>query len=104
MIAVFGVKQSPMSFGSLYALALVGSSVGFYLFLYFISIGYALGIALPLAVALARYCSKSPISFPNHAPLDFSTALGSSTDDVFDLAGVQELARIARQDCGSQPK
>jgi len=43
-----------ISFRSLYALALLGSSVGFYIFLYFISIGYAFGIGLPMAVALLK--------------------------------------------------
>lgn len=38
-----------------YALALLGSSSGFYLFLYFITIGYAMGVILPLTVALVVY-------------------------------------------------
>jgi steroid 5-alpha reductase family enzyme len=44
-----------ISFPTLYACALVGSSVGFYLYLYFISIGHALGIFLPVLVTLVRY-------------------------------------------------
>ena len=51
-----------ISFGSLYACALVGSSLGFYLFLYFISLGYALGIFLPVAAALIRYLMMSSTS------------------------------------------
>jgi steroid 5-alpha reductase family enzyme len=56
MIAVFGSRGSTggVSFGRLYLMALLGSSVGFYMFLYFISIGYALGIALPVAVAMVH--------------------------------------------------
>lgn len=41
-----------VSLATLYALALLGASSGFYLFLYFITIGYAVGVTLPLAVAL----------------------------------------------------
>jgi hypothetical protein len=44
-----------MSFLSLYALALLGSSCGFHLFLYFITVGYALGITIPMTVALYVY-------------------------------------------------
>lgn len=40
---------------TVYSLALLGSSAGFHLFLYFITVGYALGIAIPLAVALIFY-------------------------------------------------
>jgi hypothetical protein len=40
---------------TLYALALLGASCGFHLFLYFITIGYALGIGLPTSVALHVY-------------------------------------------------
>lgn len=42
-----------ISFPALFALSLLGSSVGFYRFLYFISFGYALGVTLPLAAAMA---------------------------------------------------
>jgi hypothetical protein len=44
-----------VSFLSLYTLSLLGASCGFYLFLYFISIGYALGVTLPLIAALYLY-------------------------------------------------
>ena len=44
-----------VSLATLYGLALLGASSGFYLFLYFITIGYAVGVTLPLAVALYVY-------------------------------------------------
>jgi steroid 5-alpha reductase family enzyme len=69
IIAVFIKKQCDISFGRLYALALLGSSVGFYLFLYFISVGYALGVALPVTVAL--FCYK------RHTVVNLSTTLHS---------------------------
>jgi hypothetical protein len=47
--------EKGVSLATLYALALLGASCGFYLFLYFITIGYAVGITLPLAVALYVY-------------------------------------------------
>jgi hypothetical protein len=37
---------------AVYALALVGASSGFYLFLYFITVGYCCGVTLPVLVAL----------------------------------------------------
>ena len=40
---------------TIYALALLGSSAGFHLFLYFITVGFAMGIAIPLATALVVY-------------------------------------------------
>jgi hypothetical protein len=40
---------------AIYALALLGSSFGFHLFLYFITIGYACGVALPVLVAMILY-------------------------------------------------
>jgi len=55
LAAVFANKKGAgISFVTLYALSLLGSSVGFYLFLYFISVGYALGIFLPLFAAVVR--------------------------------------------------
>lgn len=61
LAAVFGFHSSEklVSFTSLYAWALVGSSVGFYLYLYFISIGHALGIFFPVAATLLRYCRRA---------------------------------------------
>jgi hypothetical protein len=47
--------EKGVSIATLYALALLGASCGFYLFLYFITIGYAVGITLPLVVALYVY-------------------------------------------------
>lgn len=58
IVAMFAVKDG-LSFLTVYALALLGSSVGFHLFLYFISIGYALGISLPLTVALYNYLTTT---------------------------------------------
>jgi hypothetical protein len=43
------------SFLTVYSLALLGSSCGFYTFLYFITVGYALGVTIPLIVALIVY-------------------------------------------------
>lgn len=40
---------------AIYALALLGSSSGFYLFLYFITIGYCCGVTLPVLVAMIVY-------------------------------------------------
>jgi steroid 5-alpha reductase family enzyme len=60
IVAMFATKQDGgLSFLTVYALALLGSSVGFHLFLYFISVGYALGIALPLTVALYKYVTMT---------------------------------------------
>jgi steroid 5-alpha reductase family enzyme len=58
IMAMFAAKDG-LSFLTVYALALLGSSVGFHLFLYFISIGYALGIALPLTAALYKYLTMT---------------------------------------------
>ena len=44
-----------ISFLGVYALALLGSSSGFHLFLYFITVGYALGVVLPVSVALCLH-------------------------------------------------
>jgi steroid 5-alpha reductase family enzyme len=66
---VFGARHGSdrlMSFAGLYVWALVGSSVGFYLFLYFISIGHALGILFPVAATLVRYLRHAKsISVPS---------------------------------------
>jgi len=40
---------------AVYALALLGSSSGFSLFLYFITVGYCCGVALPVLMALIVY-------------------------------------------------
>lgn len=44
-----------ISFVTLYSIALLGSSCGFHTFLYFITVGYAMGVAFPLIVALGVY-------------------------------------------------
>ena len=51
-----------MGLGSIYAWSLIGSSVGFYLFLYFISVGYALGICLPVTVTMLSYLRYRDVS------------------------------------------
>ena len=52
-----GLEQR-LSYTTLYGLALLGASCGFYLFLYFITVGYALGITLPVISSLLFYHSK----------------------------------------------
>lgn len=54
-LSVFYQSQNGISFLSLFALSLLGSSSGFYVFLYFITTGYTLGIGLPVLVALYVY-------------------------------------------------
>jgi steroid 5-alpha reductase family enzyme len=53
LFALWSSKQP--SFVTLYALSLLGSSVGFYRFLYFTSLGYALGILLPTLALFLRH-------------------------------------------------
>ena len=53
-------RNGDVRFLGVYALALVGSCSGFHLFLYFITVGYALGVMLPVCVALYIY-SKQPV-------------------------------------------
>ncbi len=48
-------KKDEISLLTLYTLALLGASCGFHLFLHFITLGYALGVTLPLIVALSFY-------------------------------------------------
>ena len=48
-------NQNGISLPTLYILALLGASCGFHLFLHFITLGYALGVTLPLTVALFFY-------------------------------------------------
>jgi hypothetical protein len=67
-LSVLWTSDSGVSFLSLYVLSLLGASCGFYLFLYFITVGYAIGITLPLIVALNIYkvcieCSTVVVSF-----------------------------------------
>lgn len=54
-LSVLWRSDKGISFLSLYALALLGASCGFYLFLYFITVGYAMGITLPLIAAIYIY-------------------------------------------------
>ena len=65
-----------LSFGTVYALSLLGASVGFYSFLYFISVGYALGVIIPMVAALAVYQSQRRAA--NFAPMSWSTLLHST--------------------------
>jgi hypothetical protein len=67
-LSVLWTSDNGVSFLSLYVLSLLGASCGFYLFLYFITVGYAIGITLPLIVALNIYkvcieCSTAVVSF-----------------------------------------
>jgi steroid 5-alpha reductase family enzyme len=45
---------------SVYGWALMGSIVGFYRFVYFVTIGYALGIGVPVAALLWQYSIQNP--------------------------------------------
>lgn len=79
VLAVCGIRHRNastthlMSLGSIYVWSLIGSSVGFYIFLYFISVGYALGIGLPILVTFGAYLrySQHPLSIDTilHATL-----------------------------------
>lgn len=53
-------RDGDIHFLGVYALALLGSCSGFHLFLYFITVGYALGVTIPVCVALYMY-SKQPV-------------------------------------------
>jgi len=48
-------EMNDISILTLYALSLLGASCGFHLFLHFITLGYALGVTLPLAATLYFY-------------------------------------------------
>lgn len=52
---LFYQKDGRLTKPAVYALALLGSSSGFYLFLYFISYGYVCGVTLPVLVAMILY-------------------------------------------------
>ena len=52
---LFYQKDGLLTLPSIYALALLGSSCGFHLFLYFISYGYVCGVTLPVLVAMILY-------------------------------------------------
>ena len=51
-LLLISAKREEISLVTLYTLALLGASCGFHLFLHFITLGYALGVTLPLIVAL----------------------------------------------------
>lgn len=55
LVSVLWSAEKGISFLSLYAVSLLGASCGFYLFLYFITVGYAIGVTLPLIAALHMY-------------------------------------------------
>jgi steroid 5-alpha reductase family enzyme len=52
------LKSGELTLPAVYVLALLGSSAGFYLFLYFITIGYAFGILVPLLVGIYIYSER----------------------------------------------
>ena len=68
----------------MYMAALLGASCGFYLFLYFISLGYALGIGLPVSIALVNYV-QTTWKDQNVNLLQFRRQLGQ-----FDLVGTSQ--------------
>mmetsp|Transcript_8817 Transcript_8817/g.21536 ORF Transcript_8817/g.21536 Transcript_8817/m.21536 type:complete len:545 (-) Transcript_8817:486-2120(-) len=57
-------KKDDISFMTLYKLALLGASCGFHLFLHFITLGYALGVTLPLVAALFFYQKQHELPIP----------------------------------------
>jgi hypothetical protein len=58
-LSLIWTADKGISFLSLYGISLLGASCGFYLFLYFITIGYALGVTLPLVAALYVYSVRT---------------------------------------------
>lgn len=60
LLSALWTADNGVSFLSLYVLSLLGASCGFYLFLYFITVGYAIGITLPLIVAVKIYKVCNP--------------------------------------------
>lgn len=55
VLSLIWTADKGISFFTLYGISLLGASCGFYMFLYFITVGYALGVTLPLLVALYAY-------------------------------------------------
>jgi hypothetical protein len=51
----YNADMDGVSFLNLYAMSLLGASCGFHIFLYFITLGYALGVTMPIATALFLY-------------------------------------------------
>ena len=78
---VFLPSRGGLSLPAVYALALLGASSGFYMFLYFITIGYAFGVMFPLIAALCIYNSqgKIPALTNLHAILVVVWAIRAST-------------------------
>ena len=70
-----------LSLPAVYILALLGASSGFYMFLYFITIGYAFGVMFPLVAALGIYNSqgKIPVLTNLHSGLTVAWAIRAST-------------------------
>jgi len=58
-----GMKDE-ISLVNLYTLALLGASCGFHLFLHFITLGYALGVTLPLIFALNSFTNQYELPLP----------------------------------------
>mmetsp|Transcript_25818 Transcript_25818/g.61156 ORF Transcript_25818/g.61156 Transcript_25818/m.61156 type:complete len:537 (-) Transcript_25818:159-1769(-) len=54
-------KTSGISFLTMYLLSLLGSSCGFSTFLYFITVGFGTGVALPLSTALIVYMQETSL-------------------------------------------
>eukprot|EP00529_Nitzschia_sp_RCC80_P026508 CAMPEP_0113521950 /NCGR_PEP_ID=MMETSP0014_2-20120614/44927_1 /TAXON_ID=2857 /ORGANISM="Nitzschia sp." /LENGTH=342 /DNA_ID=CAMNT_0000419971 /DNA_START=367 /DNA_END=1392 /DNA_ORIENTATION=+ /assembly_acc=CAM_ASM_000159 len=54
-------KTSGISFLTMYLLSLLGSSCGFSTFLYFITVGFGTGVALPLSTALIVYIQETSL-------------------------------------------
>ena len=71
--------QRLLSFGTIYALSLLGASVGFHSFLYFISVGYALGVVLPVVAALSSYRRLLLVLRQQHGSSSVKAFLGLST-------------------------
>jgi len=67
-LSLWPSRKFAMTFPIIFLLSLVGSSVGFHLFLYFISIGYGLAIFVPSFISLAAYnlVGRGHIPFLTH--------------------------------------
>ena len=78
---MFLSPRGGMTLPGVYALALLGSSSGFYMFLYFITVGYAFGVMLPVLVSLYTYNSqgKIPVLSNLHSFLVIAWAIRASS-------------------------
>mmetsp|Transcript_13722 Transcript_13722/g.27718 ORF Transcript_13722/g.27718 Transcript_13722/m.27718 type:complete len:555 (-) Transcript_13722:358-2022(-) len=65
-LSLFGNRpnKNEVSVLTLYMVALLGASCGFHLFLHFITLGFALGVTLPLIVALFFYQKHFELPLP----------------------------------------